>query len=117
MSKSIRVALVQMQCEKNKPRQNLQKIEQYINLAHDAKVDIICFPEMSITGYTDPQKHPRIVQEANSKVMQQFYSLTRGKQIIAIAGFIEKNDGGKPFISQAIAASGKLIDIYRKKNI
>lgn len=116
MSKSIRVALVQMQCEKNRLTRNLRKIACYVNLAAEARTDIVCFPELSITGYTNPIKYPRIVQYADSRMMKKFYSFTKSKHIIAIAGFIEKNYNGKPFISQAVAASGKLVGVYRKRN-
>lgn len=114
--KTIRVALVQMQCEKNGFVRNLQKIGRYINLAAEAKADIVCFPEMSITGYTNPIKHPGVAQQVDSRMMKKFYSFTKNKDIIAVAGFIEKNDNGKPFISQAVAASGELMGIYRKRN-
>lgn len=117
MSKNIRIALVQMQCEKNGIVKNLQKIERYINLAAEARADIICFPEMSITGYTNSEKHPRIAQHTDSQAMQKFYSFTKNKSLIAIAGFIEKNDDGRPFISQVVTASGRLVGVYRKRNI
>ena len=52
----IKVGLVQMHCEKGAIEQNLAAIQAYLQASQS--VDIICFPEMSITGYVNPTRYP-----------------------------------------------------------
>jgi predicted amidohydrolase len=52
--KTMSIALVQMRCEKGAINANLAAIQAYVREAISRDVDIICFPEMSISGYIDP---------------------------------------------------------------
>ncbi|MGH2604112.1 MAG: nitrilase-related carbon-nitrogen hydrolase, partial [Dehalococcoidia bacterium] len=47
----ITIGLVQMHCPKGEIDANLDAIEAHIREASTRGVDILCFPEMSITGY------------------------------------------------------------------
>ena len=59
----MKLALVQMQCEKGEIARNLAHIEAFVERAANAGANIACFPEMSITGYVDPLAHARAVVE------------------------------------------------------
>jgi predicted amidohydrolase len=78
---------------------------------------MICFPEMSITGYIDPTRYPEAVVALKSDVVEQFCALTRGTRLTAIAGIVETNPGGKPFITQLVAREGELQGCYRKIHV
>ena len=58
---ALRIALVQMRCPKGGIAQNLAEISWRIRHAVARDVNIICFPEMSITGYIDPARSPESV--------------------------------------------------------
>ncbi len=119
MSKKVlKIALVQMQCEKGAVRKNLRKMETYIELASNSGADIIAFPELCIPGYIFPLRMPQHVFSATtSDVMRRYYRMTKGRNIVAIAGFAEKFGKNSRYISQAVAANGKLMGVYRKRNI
>jgi predicted amidohydrolase len=111
------IALVQMRCEKGAIDANLAAIQSYLQEAISRDVDIICFPEMSITGYIDPSRQPEAILRLDGPEVARFLAMTRGAQITVLAGLVEANPNGKPFISQIVAHDGTLLNSYRKKTI
>src|SRR5713226_3279464 len=115
--KTVRVGLVQMHCEKGAIDDNLASIHSYLEAGMGQGVDIMCFPEMSITGYIDPTRHIEAILHLDGPEVARFVKMTKAIPIIAIAGLVEVNPQGKPFITQIVAHSGKLLGVYRKKTI
>jgi len=115
--KSLKIALVQINCPKGEIDRNLAKTADYINQARNQDVDIVCFPEMSITGYIKPAKMPKSVLSLDSEPVRRFCELTINTPITALAGIVERNPDGKPFITQIVATAGKLQGYYRKVNV
>jgi predicted amidohydrolase len=114
---TLNIALVQMRCEKGALDANLAATQAYLQEAISRDVDIICFPEMSITGYIDPTRQPEAILRLESQEVARFAAMTSGTKITALAGLVEANPGGKPFITQIVARAGRLVDYYRKKTI
>ncbi len=114
---TLKIALVQMRCEKGAVDANLTAIQTYLHAAISRDVDIICFPEMSITGYIDPTRQPEAIARLDGPAVARFVAMTANTSITALAGLVEANPDGKPFITQIVARSGKLLCYYRKKTI
>jgi predicted amidohydrolase len=114
---ALKIALVQMHCPKGRIAQNLAETARCIRQAEAEKANIICFPEMSITGYINPAGSPDAVVALDSNVVRQFCALTKGTQLTAVAGIVEHNPGGKPYITQLVASGGGLQGYYRKVNV
>lgn len=113
----MRIALVQMRCEKGDISGNLERIGVEIASAVDRGVEIVAFPEMSITGYIDPALWPDAVIDLDSEPVRVFVGMTEGLTVTATAGFVERNPDGKPFITQIAASDGRLTGVYRKVTI
>ncbi|MDF2686559.1 MAG: nitrilase [Clostridia bacterium] len=113
----LKIALTQMRCEKSEIEKNLKTIEDYIKESINNGCEIICFPEMSITGYINPIKNIEAVIKLNSIPLSHILDLSRIYNIIIIAGFTEFNPDGKPFITQIAVKNGELICVYRKITI
>jgi predicted amidohydrolase len=113
----MKISLVQMRCPKGQIQENLTEIARYTREANAQRADLICFPEMSITGYIDPTRNPEAVVALTSDVVEQFCGLTRGTRLTAMAGIVETNPGGKPFITQIVAREGELQGYYRKIHV
>lgn len=111
----LRIGLVQMHCEKGRVETNLAAMAAYIEEAAARGVDIVCFPEMSITGYVDPSRD--LVLDRTAPPIARFVAFTKSFPVTAIAGFAEANPGGKPFITQVAARDGKALGFYRKNTI
>jgi predicted amidohydrolase len=113
----IRIGLVQMHCEKGTIAQNLERMSTYIEEAAARDVDILGFPEMSLTGYADPTRYPQAVIGLHGPEVGRLCQMTRRCSITVLAGLIEKNPAGKPFITQVVVQRGALQGYYRKITI
>lgn len=113
----IRVGLVQMCCEKGAMAQNLERISGYIEEATARGVDILGLPEMSLTGYADPTRYPQTVLELDGPEVERLCRMTQCCSATVLAGLVEKNPAGKPFITQVVVQRGALQGYYRKTTI
>jgi predicted amidohydrolase len=89
----------------------------YLEECRKKGVDIVCFPEMNITGNINPLKYPNAVISRYHSSIQQITDMSFTYQTVIIAGFSEKNYRGKPYVCQFVAKEGKIVGCYRKKSI
>ena len=108
---------MQMLCEKAQVSHNLARTAQFIDEAEGVGADLICFPEMSVTGYVDPQKQPHAVLDWNDSQLAPLFEMSTRSQITLVVGIAESNPGNKPFISQGVLRGGELLGVYRKINL
>ncbi len=113
----IRIGLVQMRCEKAAMAENLDSLSLYLGEATARGIDIVGFPEMSLTGYADPTRYPQARLRLDGPEIELWLERTRGFAGTVLAGLIEDNGTEKPFITQAAARQGKLLGHYRKVTI
>jgi len=113
----VRIGLVQMLCDKGTIAQNLESTAHYLNDAIAHGIDIMCFPEMNITGYVNPMKNPEAIIRLGGQEVYQLLEMTQWKSTIVLAGLIEENPYCKPFITQVVVRDGQLLGFYRKKRI
>lgn len=119
----LRVALVQMRCEKGTIAANLAATRAYLHEAAGAGAEVICFPEASLTGYVDPTRYPEALLSLDSPAVANFVSVTGEAGlggVTALAGIVEANPDdptGLPLLTQLVAARGELLGIYRKRTI
>jgi predicted amidohydrolase len=112
-----RVALVQMRCEKGAIGANLDAMAAHLRECVARGAEIVCFPEASITGYVDPGRYPEAVVRLDGPEVARFVALTRDCGMTALAGIIEANPDGLPFITQVAAREGGVVGVYRKRTI
>ena len=115
-SMKLRVGLIQMISHKYAIKKNLQFILEIIVEAVHNNIDILCFPEMSLTGYSDP-KDTSVQLSVDAPFMQELLNYTKNLTIIILIGLIEKNFPDKPFITQLAIQHGKITHQYRKMTI
>ncbi|ALS29288.1 nitrilase [Paenibacillus sp. 32O-W] len=115
--KRFNIALVQMNCEKAAIDRNLRSMRASIAAGRAGGADIVCFPEMNITGYIDPFNQPHAVLSLDHQAVGEVVRMSALYSVCVIAGFVEYNPGGKPYINQFVAHNGRLLGCYRKKTI
>ena len=113
----MKLALVQMRCEKAAIGDNVRRMETFLNRAENLSADIICFPEMNITGYVTPRKFPGAVIGWGDPRLDPLFAWSEGSPASIIAGITERNSDGMPFVSQSVIRGGKVVGSYRKINI
>jgi len=112
-----RIGLIQMRSEKGEVAANLAVIAEYVREAAARKIDILGFPEMSITGYADPAKYPHAQLRLDGPEIAHLLEISQGFSGTILAGLIEENAGHKPFITHVAVRQGQLLGWYRKVTI
>jgi predicted amidohydrolase len=113
--KHLRIGLVQMCCEKGAVVENLAATAASIEEAAARDVDVLAFPEASLSGYIEPARYPHGVLCLDGPEVAQALAMTRGHALTALMGIIEARPGHKPYISQLVVRDGALLGVYRKQ--
>ncbi len=115
--RELTLGLVQMKCQKGAIEYNIISMYKYLEECREKGAEVVCFPEMNITGYINPIKYPHAAISRYHSAIQQVADMSFIYQTTIIAGFAEKNYEGKPFVAQLVAQEGKILGCYRKKTI
>jgi len=109
--RSLRIGLAQINCTVGDLEGNTAKIRRYIEKAREMQVDLVCFPEMAITGYPpdDLLLKPEFVS-GNLEKLDQIVQNSKG--IAVMVGFVDSKDD--LYNAAAVAHDGKLCGIYHK---
>ncbi len=90
---------------------NLQKHIKYINLAKDKGVELLVFPELSLTGYLTGWITPLVSIRFNDDVFQRLLEASKGISVI-LGGILEERD---MFYNAAFfIENGELKGVHRK---
>lgn len=114
--KSLRIALVQIQSLVGQTDKNLQKIKEFILKAKEKDVEIICFPELAVQGYTREMAN-EVAETLEGSSCEFLRNLAKEENITIITGFIEKSDNNKPYITQLFIDNKGNINKYRKTHL
>jgi predicted amidohydrolase len=98
-----------MRCEKGAIDANLAAIEGYLRTGRLQGAEVMCFPEASITGYVDPRRYPDAVFHLSDSAVARFVAMTQTSPITALAGIVEANPEGLPYVTQVVARAGQLL--------
>lgn len=115
--KDLRIAAVVCNAPVGEIQSNLEKMSAYVGEASQADVDIICFPEMNITGYSNHPDMYDLAQEIPGPVSKTLRDLAGAHRCSILAGMAAKErDGNLVAVHVAAMPDGQL-DIYRKCHI
>ena len=73
--KDLRIAVVVCNARVGETRRNLDKIITFVKKARNAAADIICFPELNITGYSNHADLPDIAEPIPGPVSEALSNL------------------------------------------
>jgi len=109
----MKVALAQISPKLGDVRHNLRLHMDYVQKAKKKNVDLLIFPELSLTGYTlkDLVEHVAIQPETDP-MFKKLKALSQG--ISFVVGFVEEKERGIFFNSAAYITQGKIAHIHRK---
>ncbi len=112
--RSLRVGMAQINCTVGDLEGNTRKIIQYLEKARKLGVELVCFPELSVTGYPpeDLLLKPQFIED-NLKALKKIIQKT--ENLTAIVGFVDKN--GEIYNAAAVIHNKKLVDVYHKSNL
>lgn len=109
----MKVALAQISPKLGDMQNNLRQHIDLIQKAKKKNIDLLIFPELSLTGYTlkDLVEHVAIRPNAHT-VFKKLKALSQG--ISFVVGFVEEKERGIFYNSSAYFSQGKIIHIHRK---
>lgn len=107
----LRIAIAQIDTVVGDISGNIRKITEWIGRAEDQDADLICFPELTITGYPpeDLLLKPDFILK-NVEAIEQLAPVSR--RVAALVGFVDQEDD--IFNAAAVLHDGRHVATYRK---
>jgi N-carbamoylputrescine amidase len=96
---------------------NLGKTERFVLQAASRGAEIVCFPELSISGYTLRSPESLGAAPRGEKIVRTLEALSRSAKMLILAGYVEVAENGEPFICHVVAGPEGLIGRYRKTHL
>ena len=93
---------------------NILKMEKWIIKAKRKNAEIICFPELNITGYSTKPEIKDFAEKIPGKSTLLLIAQAKKYKIVILAGILEKNDSKKIYVSHLIIMPDGTFNIYRK---
>ena len=114
---NLKVAAVCMTAVPGEVEKNLARMQTFVLNASAEGADIICFPELSVTGYPLKQIDGIYKEFDYRRVLDRIIRMAKDAQMVIIAGLIEISEGQAPYITQAAAGPKGLIGHHRKTHL
>ncbi len=113
--RTVRVGLAQINTTVGDLEGNVQKVLEYMGRARDLAVDVVSFPELTVTGYPpeDLLLRPAFVRE-NLDALQEVVRGCAG--ITAVVGFADL-EGEEIYNAAAVIHDGRLAGVYHKRHL
>jgi len=113
----LKIAAICMHSVTGEIEKNLDRMQSFVSEASKEGADIVCFPELCVTGYVLTRPMDAYGGLDSNNAMERLVLMAREADLILIAGLIEIGGDEKPYISQVIADPKGLIGIYRKTHL
>ncbi|MCX5882632.1 MAG: hypothetical protein NTU74_12800 [Deltaproteobacteria bacterium] len=111
------VALVIFRSSVGRICDNLDRMVQWVCMAGQAGADVVCFPEMNISGYSAQSAAIMKPERIPGTTSDSLSSLAKGEKIAVLAGMAEIDGAGHLYASHILATPDGLIEVYRKLHI
>ncbi len=93
---------------------NIEEHIEFTKIAAEYEVDVIVFPELSLTGY-EPDLAHKLALNIDDDILNPLVDISNKLRIAIIAGCPIRFDSAMPFIGSFIIQPGKPISVYRKR--
>ncbi|GAA1040518.1 carbon-nitrogen hydrolase family protein [Virgisporangium ochraceum] len=110
----MRAMLAAIRCGKGDVDGNLAT---HLRLVRSAGCDLVLFPEMSLTGSVDPASRPDRLVGLDHPAIATLAEATGGTGVAVCFGVAERSPGGDPYITQVVAAGGRVVGVQRKRHL
>jgi len=111
----LKVAVAQTHGALGNLQHNLQEHLRLLDQAHVLKVDLLLFPELSLTGYQLGDRALDVALHRDDPILIDLARAARGMHVVA--GFVEEGPGAALYNASAILRDGAVVSIHRKLNV
>ena len=113
----LKIAAVCMRSETGDIPRNLERIASFVEAAARRGADMICFPELSITGYRLTPSKEDFAGRTVGRSLEALSRMSRNAGMVVMAGLMEPGNRGKPYITQVVAFPEGPPGRYRKTHL
>jgi predicted amidohydrolase len=111
----MRALLAAIRCAKGDVEANLARHLDLLAEAAARGCDLAVFPEMSLTGSVDPAAQPGRLVRLDDPGVESVMAASTGTA--ACFGIAERGPGDRAFITQIVAAGGRMAGVQRKRHL
>jgi predicted amidohydrolase len=115
--KDIRIAAAIFNSIVNQPQNNLERMVPLIKQAKQQGADLICFPELNVTGYSTRAPIEDAAESIPGPISRRLQQMAQEFQIVILAGLAEKGNSGRIYASHLVVTPQEISGIYRKVHI
>ena len=115
--KDIRIAAVIFNSAVGQVQHNLARMLPWIAKAKKAGADLICFPELNVSGYSTKPGVKGCAEPLPGPASERLVEMAHDNQIVILAGMVEKDEKGRIFASHLVVTPKSISGIYRKVHI
>ncbi len=113
----IKIATITCEAIVGEIDRNLATTIEWSRKAKAAGADLVCFPELNITGYCNRPEMAEIAQPIPGPVTEKLSQLSKAEDIVVLAGMAEENPQGMPYASHCVFIPDGRVLTYRKVHI
>lgn len=114
---TLRIALAVVNCPVGEFEANLQKTLQWCSGAREQGADVVCFPELNLTGYAVGPEIRAAARPLDAATLQSLQECARRESIAVLAGLAERDRRGRLYATHLLIAPGGEALCYRKLHI
>jgi N-carbamoylputrescine amidase len=115
--KNIRIAAVIFNSIVNEVDSNLKRMAPLIEQAKDRGAELICFPELNVTGYSTKASIEDAAEPIPGPISRCLQQMAREFQMAILAGMAQKGDSGRIFAGHLVVSPQKVLGVYQKVHI
>jgi len=115
--KNIRISVVICNSPVNNTENNLKGMAKWVKASKKEDVDIICFPEMNITGYSNHKDIEAVAEPIPGPSSRNILNLAESEEIVILAGMVERDKKDRIFASHLVVKPDGFVGVYRKVHI
>jgi N-carbamoylputrescine amidase len=106
--KKLKISLVMTESHFGKIEENLDNTRKWAEKAKKANAQIVCFPELNITGYALSEKNNRYSEIIPGRITTEIEKISKSSDMTVIAGMVEKTAHGETITQVVISPEGML---------
>jgi N-carbamoylputrescine amidase len=115
--KALRVAMAVMHSPVSRIERNLARMAHWTSLAVQSGAQVICFPELNVTGYTTRARICTTALTVPGPVSDRICQMAADSGITILAGLAEQSKTGKVYATHEVATPDGRIARYRKLHL
>jgi len=113
----LRIALAQMEARAGDVGRNLDRIELLTRDAQRRGSQIVCFPELSVSGYVRDTTTSSVADGIPGDITGRLEAIARDASLLLCAGLLERGEDGAVYNTQVLVSGAGLVGVYRKTHV